>query len=157
VTTRSALSADAGLALGLASTAMPFARDGIAQAERWLRVLSLHGETAAILGCLALDGSAGAPGLSDPAPANASDAAPPADPVAEVSMCAGRLAAARQSPYVRTIDILLAVLDVYGSAVEAALQRWGMTGAEVRSLVGRHVRRAGAENTAASARRTATM
>ena len=40
---RPVLAPDAAIALGIASTAMPFARTRVDEVERWLRVLRLHG------------------------------------------------------------------------------------------------------------------
>ena len=40
------------MVLGIASTAMPFARTADEEAERWLRVLRLHGEVGAALQAL---------------------------------------------------------------------------------------------------------
>jgi hypothetical protein len=48
----SALAPDAAMALGIASTAMPFARTPEEEAERWLRVLRLHGEAGSALQAL---------------------------------------------------------------------------------------------------------
>src|SRR2546430_17568526 len=42
-------SRDAAMVLGLAGTAMPFARTREDEAERWLRVLRLHGDVAGAL------------------------------------------------------------------------------------------------------------
>src|ERR1019366_7136527 len=44
-----ALAPDAAMVLGIASTAMPFARTREEEAERWLRVLRLHGEVGIAL------------------------------------------------------------------------------------------------------------
>ena len=54
-----ALAPDAAIVLGIASTAMPFARTPGDAAERWLRVLRLHGEVGAALQALGVsEGSA---------------------------------------------------------------------------------------------------
>ncbi|HVR05071.1 MAG TPA: hypothetical protein VMS02_03445, partial [Solirubrobacteraceae bacterium] len=60
-----ALAPDAAMALGIAATAMPFARTPEDEAERWLRVLRLHGQAGIVLQALgvsegALPGSGGA-------------------------------------------------------------------------------------------------
>ena len=46
------LAPDAAMALGIAATAMPFARTPEGEAERWLRVLRLHGESGIALQAL---------------------------------------------------------------------------------------------------------
>ena len=52
MSTGSALAPDAAMALGIASTAMPFARTPEDEAERWLRVLRTHGEAGIALHAL---------------------------------------------------------------------------------------------------------
>jgi hypothetical protein len=47
-----ALAPDAAMVLGIAATAMPFARTPEAEAERWLRILRLHGEVGSALQAL---------------------------------------------------------------------------------------------------------
>src|ERR1700755_3672371 len=44
-----ALAPDAAMVLGIAATAIPFARTPEDEAERWLRVLRLHGEVGSVL------------------------------------------------------------------------------------------------------------
>src|SRR5579885_2166064 len=62
---------DAAMALGLASTAMPFAASRRAEALRWLRILRLHGEAARVLCALGVGetpmGNAGGPELAEAA------------------------------------------------------------------------------------------
>ncbi len=81
------LAPDAAMALGIAATAMPFARTPTEQAERWLRVLRMHGEVGVTLQALGVsEGSLGAPGggaereprgQGDPERANRGDAEGP--------------------------------------------------------------------------------
>ena len=46
------LAPDAAMVLGIAATAIPFARTPEDEAERWLRILRLHGEVGAALQAL---------------------------------------------------------------------------------------------------------
>jgi hypothetical protein len=52
VSARAELAPDAAMVLGIAATAMPFARTRQEEAERWLRVLRLHGDVGATLQAL---------------------------------------------------------------------------------------------------------
>ena len=47
-----ALAPDAAIVLGIASTAMPFARTPHEEVERWLRVLRMHGQVGIALQAL---------------------------------------------------------------------------------------------------------
>ena len=49
------LAPDAAMVLGIAATAIPFARTPEEEVERWLRLLRLHGEVGAVLQALGDD------------------------------------------------------------------------------------------------------
>ena len=66
---------DAAMALGLASTAMPFATTRRAEALRWLRILRLHGEAARVLCALGV----GETPLPDVHPSDTEDLLSPAE------------------------------------------------------------------------------
>jgi hypothetical protein len=117
---------DAAVALGIASTAMPFARTSEDEAERWLRILRLHGEAGAALQGLGVSEAR----LDEPAnQAGSAHAvaldARPADPVEAVVDEAVRIADRRGCPGVATTDLLLAVMCVYGEAFDSVLQAHG--------------------------------
>jgi hypothetical protein len=119
---------DAAMVLGMASTAIPFARSREDQAERWLRILRLHGEAGAALQAL---------GVSEgPLEAGAESSAEPAgaigeDPVASVGEAAARVAGMRGARAVGTIDVLLSVMEVYGSEFNHVLRVHGTDRDEV--------------------------
>jgi anti-sigma B factor antagonist len=123
---------DAAMALGLASTAMPFAASRRAEALRWLRILRLHGEAARVLCALGV----GETPLGD---AGGSEAAEPAteaerddrDPVGAVSELAVRLARKRAAAAVGTGDVLLAAMRFYGPDFDRVLTAHGTDRAEV--------------------------
>lgn len=128
-----ALAPEAALALGIAATAIPFARTREDEAERWLRVLRLHGETGAALQALGVSESSL---RSDSAPAERKtppelEAAAQADVIALVTARAAALAEQRGSDCVSTREVLLAVLDVYGDVFERTLRAHGTDSNEV--------------------------
>src|SRR5947209_18226962 len=113
------LSQDAAIVLGLAGTAMNFAHSREDEAERWLRVLRMHGRVGESLQAL---GVPEAPLMTDARPAPSPDALSPAgDPVDAICRRALRMASARAADRVGTIDILFAVLATYGQAFDRAL------------------------------------
>jgi anti-sigma B factor antagonist len=123
---------DAAMALGLASTAMPFAASRRAEALRWLRILRLHGEAARVLCALGV----GETPLGD---VERSDAVEPAaeperderDSVGVVSELAVRLARKRAASTVGTGDILLAAMRFYGPDFDRVLAAHGTDRDEV--------------------------
>jgi len=128
------LSTDAAMALGLASTAMPFAASHRAEALRWLRILRLHGEAARVLCALGVGetplGDGSAVDASEP---RAEDERDERDPVRAVSELAVRLAHKRGASNVGTGDILLAVMRFYGPDFDRVLADHGTGRDEVIS------------------------
>jgi hypothetical protein len=127
---------DAAIVLGIASTAMPFARTPGDAAERWLRVLRLHGEAGAALQALGVsEGPLRAPGETEhewAGPASADDR----DAVAQVTEHAVHIASRRGATGVTTTDVLMAVLHVYGADFDCVLQAHGTNRDEVIEQLG---------------------
>jgi hypothetical protein len=113
---------DAALVLGMASTAIPFADSREAEAERWLRILRLQGDAGVALQALGvseapLEGIAAHDEVGEPAGSG--------DIVARVGDVAALAAARRKAPCFGTIDVLVAVIDVYGSEFNHVLRAHG--------------------------------
>lgn len=136
MTAAPALAPDAAMVLGIASTAMPFARTPEAQAERWLRVLRQHGEVGVALDSLGVTEAAlPAPdervdGETDPPQAGERDV------IARVTDDAARIAGQRGAEAVATTDLLLAVMHVYGADFDRVLQAHGTTCDELIERLG---------------------
>ncbi len=127
------LAPDAQMVLGIAATAIPFARTPEEQAERWLRVLRLHGEVGATLQALGVSEDSmrmhadrSAPG----ARAGETDLAA-GDVMAMVTDKAAGIAHERGAPGLSTTDVLKAVMQVYGAVFERALRAHGTDAEEV--------------------------
>jgi hypothetical protein len=125
------LAPDAAIVLGIASTAMPFARTQEDEVERWLRLLRVHGQAGTALQALgvsegALPEELGA--LHEPAADAVGDER---DALARVSEQAVRVSAERGAPAIATIDLLIAVMGVYGEAFDRALLAHGTDREEV--------------------------
>jgi hypothetical protein len=114
------LSQDAAIVLALAATAMDFAHSRVDEAERWLRVLRMHGLVGEALQGL---GVSEAPLMTHARPNPPETAVPPveADPVDVVCLRAVGMARLRDADRVGTVDVLFAVLQTYGSAFDRAL------------------------------------
>jgi anti-sigma B factor antagonist len=128
---------DAAVALGLASTAMPFAASRPAEALRWLRILRLRGEAARVLSSLGVGETPLADTDAGEAEAHALHAAgQPLDAVSIISDRAVRFARERDAAAVGTGDILIAVMAFYGPDFERVLVAHGTDRDEVIGRLG---------------------
>jgi hypothetical protein len=125
------LSQDAAIVLGLARTAVPFAATREDEAERWVRLMRLHGQVGQAMQALGV----GEAPLESPAAPRAvrllRDKDESAQVVEQVGARAFELAAQRRAQLVSTVDIFFAVLDIYGHRFERALYARGTTRLEM--------------------------
>jgi hypothetical protein len=113
------LSQDAAIVLALADTAVPFAHSPEDEAERWVRVLRLHGWVGAALQSL---GVGEAPLETTAQPISLLRRRPPGDDVVEkVTRQAHSFAVARAAGAVCTVDVLFALFAVYDKTFDRAL------------------------------------
>jgi anti-sigma B factor antagonist len=123
---------DAAMALGLASTAMPFATSRRAEALRWLRILRLNGEAARVLCALGVnEASLSSAEESDGEPSRSSEERDHADSVVAITNLAVRIARDRGAAAVGTGDILVAVIQYYGADFDVVLEAHGTDRDEV--------------------------
>jgi len=131
------LAPDAAIVLGIASTAMPFARTPEDEVERWLRLLRLHGQVGTALQSLGVSESPLPEVRHSLAP---DEAASPAggerDAVARVTEQAVLVASKRGGRALSTADVLVAVMGVYGEEFDRALHAHGTERAEVLERLG---------------------
>jgi ATP-dependent Clp protease ATP-binding subunit ClpA len=126
VNAEAALAPDAAMVLGIAATAMPFARTPEAEAERWLRVLRLHGDAGVALQALGVsEGSLNAHGEDTDRERAAAGSTDDRDVVAQVTENAVHIASRREATVVTTTDVLMAVMHVYGADFDRVLQTHG--------------------------------
>jgi hypothetical protein len=115
------LSQDAAIVLALAETAIPFATSAEDEAERWVRVLRLHGQVGGALQALGV-GEAPLSTLAQPSAVRVLRSRPLGeDPVKDVAQAARRFARGRGARAVATVDVLFAVFEVYGRTFDRAL------------------------------------
>jgi hypothetical protein len=137
VSARPILAPDAAIALGIASTAMPFARTPEAEVERWLRVLRLHGQVGIALQALGvseepLPGEAASPDRERAGTPGGAER----DAVARVTEHAVRIADERGARALATTDVLMAVMHVYGEDFDRVLRVHGTDRDEVLERLG---------------------
>jgi anti-sigma B factor antagonist len=120
------LSTDAVMALGLASTAMPFATSRRAEALRWLRILRLNGEAARVLDALGVGEAHLADGEdSEAGPSTSVEDRSAGGAVATITNLAVSVACTRGADAVGTGDILVAVIQFYSPEFDSVLEAHG--------------------------------
>jgi len=110
---------------------MPFARSCEDEAERWLRVLRLHGQVGSVMQAL---GVGEAPLMTRAEPAGAATAGRATreeDVVERVVRGACHFAHERRATSVGTPDLLFALLEIYGGLIDRALYLRGTSREEV--------------------------
>jgi anti-sigma B factor antagonist len=126
------LCADAAIVLGLAAAALPFAESSADELRRWVRILGVHGEAGRALqhvGLTDTDAALELPVTRGGADADGSRAH--ADSVTRVSNAAVAIASDREAATVSTVDLLLAVMLVYGDAFDHELRIHGTNSIEL--------------------------
>ena len=130
-TTQLGLSEDAAIVLALADTAVPFAGSPEDEAERWVRVLRLHGVVGTALQSLGV-GEAPLETPAQPASVRLLRRRPLGEDVVQmVTDEARNFARARSASVVGTVDVLFALFVVYGKAFDRALYVRGTTREEL--------------------------
>jgi hypothetical protein len=125
------LSQDAAIVLALAGTAVPFAPSVEDEAERWLRILRLHGQVGACLQALGV-GEAPLESPAAPKAVRLLKRRPLGEDIVEiVADRSGTFARERRTSAVSTVDILFALFDLYGPALRRALYSRGTTQEEL--------------------------
>jgi len=126
------LCADAEIALGLAATALPFAESSADELRRWVRILSAHGEAGRAFQGAGLTEES----LNRPVAADADGAPAHPDSVTRVRSLATAIAADREAATIGTVDLLLAVMTIYGDAFDDELRVHGTTSIELIECLG---------------------
>jgi ATP-dependent Clp protease ATP-binding subunit ClpA len=126
------LAPETAMALGIAATAMPFARTTEAEAERWLWVLRIHGDSGVALQALGVgEASLEAPHDDAEQHRDNPDRGEERSAIARVTQDAVDLASERGSDTVETTDVLVAVMNVYGEDFDRVLRAHGTDRDEV--------------------------
>jgi hypothetical protein len=126
---------DTVMVLGMASTALPFAESAEAEAERWLRILRMHGDAGAALQAL---GVSEAP-LEDGGELRVAGeplGGGEGDVISVVTERAVGVATDREADVVGAADVLVAVMQVYGSDFDRVLRVHGTDRDEVLARLG---------------------
>ena len=121
------ISQDAAIVLALADTAVPFASSLEDEAERWVRVMRMHGQVGAALQALGVGEAPLESPAAGPEERGAGGESLGRSAVNAVGEAAGALARERGARVVTTVDVLFAVLELYGRAFDRALYVRGAT------------------------------
>src|SRR5919202_1775235 len=120
------LSEDSAVVLALAGTAMPFADSPEGESEHWLRILRMHGEAGRTLQALGVGEKPLETTESGVEPRPRGRAHRGGENVVDlVTAQAAESAARREAACVSTVDVLHAVLNVYGHFFEDTLYSHG--------------------------------
>ncbi len=132
-------SQDAAVVLALARTSLPFAGSSGEEAERWLRVLRMHGQVAIALQALGVaESPLGGPSNVSPAQTRWQRVRRHEETVTDVCSCAVELATRTGADTVGTVHVLFAVIAIYGWVFDHELYRRGTSREEVLAeLAGR--------------------
>ncbi len=126
------LSNEAAMVLGLAGTAMPFARSPEEEAERWLRVLRLHGNVSSSLQAAGIGEVPVVPADETGHEGDATGAGRDAQQVVKsVTELATQAAERRGASAVGTVDVLVGAMDFYGDDFDRILENYGTDRSEV--------------------------
>lgn len=140
------LGSDAAIALGIASTALPFARTDEAILERWLRILRLYGDAGNALQALGVgedrpdEGLAG--GEVPPGGLRVSDgeasgtSASVAVGVEQVGETASLIASELGDETIDTRHLLLALVRLHGAELDRVLEAHGCYRSELIEKLG---------------------
>jgi len=126
-----ALSGDAAFVLAMARHALAYADCPVAEAERWLRILRVHGHAGSALQAL---GVGEAPLAERPPhrpvvpPARATHAAEAVDAIERSARVHART---RGAELVSTVDLTVVLMAAYEGAIEEALRLRGTSRAEL--------------------------
>ncbi|HLL86496.1 MAG TPA: hypothetical protein VK387_04205 [Thermoleophilaceae bacterium] len=118
-------SQDATVVLALARTALPFAQTRTQEAERWLRVMRMHGQVGAALQALGVGEGPLEPPSEEPPAHAARGQRNTAETVERVSRRAVELARRSDAECVGTVHVLFAMIERYGWALDHELYRRG--------------------------------
>lgn len=133
------LSQDAAIVLALADTAVPFAHSPEDEAERWVRVMRLHGWVGQTLQALGV-GEAPLETTAQPVTVRLLRRRPLGEDVVQmVTDKAREFAAGRGANAVCTVDVLFALFAVYGKAFDRALYVRGTSREELIERLPQHV------------------
>jgi hypothetical protein len=118
-------SQDATVVLALACTALPFAPTRTQEAERWLRVMRMHGQVGAALQALGVGEGPLEPPSEEPPILAERGQRNSTETVEDVCRRAVELARRSDAECVGTVHVLFAVLEKYGWALDHELYRRG--------------------------------
>ncbi len=139
------MSEDALIVLALAETAVSFAASPEDEAERWLRVMRLHGEVGCALQALGVPEGPLETIAHAPAARRWRLRTSGEDPVDLVTRRAAQLCRVRGAALTSTVDVLQAVLHLYGGTFDRALYERGTTRDEVLERLATQIDRRQAE------------